>query len=335
MSSTKLLIIFSAISFLFIIIIYSLIWLNRGSDKTWLIFGKAIILPVLLGLGMLVYELFLIPNPKDIAEINVLLLHNDKFEMPDMHSISMSSNIGCGLGYSDLYSNLKHWKTVTKVNLINISSYQEQEEIYLDLVEATIWNWLIKNYYHNWKIERQKFKGIGGLLITYKPFKFDDKQIFINDASEKNKYVLKWPKLAKLLSENVFITDTPIYPLGEITFPPNSKIQVFREKGKRIIKISNIYLELYITIINTGGESVLEQIIGQIGKKINKVLSPAPTFSSIFPINIRCSYTPWLKGSPYCIEQKEWVQNLISNLKNDNAYCLSSENVMLEVFTQA
>lgn len=299
------------------------LWLNRAGDKTWLIFGKAIALPVLLGVTMLIYELLLVPIDKINDNVNILILHNDKFEISDLDwSIFLRSDTGYGIGYRDLCYNLNVWKNHTKVDLNKITEEKEQDEIYLDLVEATFWKWLIINYTRFWKKERQIFKSFNGLLISGKPFKFSQEEVFVYDPAAKDQYIMKWPEIAQLLAKNIFITDEPIYPHIELSFPPKSKFQVINEKGKRRLLISNKYLQLDILIMNTFGQSALPSIIGDVGEKLNKVLSPSPTFIALFPITIKCSYTPWLRSAPESIEQQQWVKNLIENLKHDFEWTL-------------
>lgn len=276
-----------------------LIWTNRADVKAFSLFGKSIILPALIAIGLLLNELWLTPTVEEKRKTSVLLIHNNGLRVADFSNIE-----GVGkLGYRIPNSILNNWKSSHDKKEWHRTDQKKSGEFYLDLVVASFLNWVAFTYQQHWdSLWQDKVNLFGGQMLSIR--KAED--------AEYSPYELTWNSLKAIIPENAFIQAGPAaFVYDKIYLPSGTKIIFKKRKNYRKISFQTKCIDLSVQFSHSGGEDLEAS---DLGKKIKPLLnlpnSTNYTSAGIYPVSFNYRINPWRRWSFSTKKQLKWARNL-------------------------
>lgn len=287
---------------IFILIIGFILWIlfiNRGSDKFSLLFLKAILIPSIGGLIIILYDL-LTPIPHETKEVPVIIIHNSTYDLAQLHGQLALNGSTHTKGYWTIDTIIKGWKA--KVG--NNPKIGNIKDFYLDLAELTFFHWYSQKFPFHWQMKRTWFQGIsgGGGAETAQP-----------DAVPKPS-VIDNSQIRTLLSNNLFIANgIDGFYTGNIFLPPETSYRVIRKEGSRIFTCENRNISLTISMEYVGGGGIGASNLARLITNKYPGYDTEGRIRFVFEMKTK----PLRKWSPLTEKEKLWVQELISLFDND------------------
>lgn len=282
---------FLSITFLIIIAIGWIIYLNRGGEQILGITLKSFIIPVLIGLGLLFLEFM-----KPLNEIEEQLYFGYTNDKNIMLNIIDSSNVNMLEGYTSF---------AYLLNKIDEKERKQMDENNTtDFIQAFVLKSLSERFKIHWDVsyvEQKNFLGVGGASI------------YPNDNAEKEPKKIVLKELQKQYSNNIFLK-----AFNENDFfylPSGSKISL-GSKGSDFLIIETDLLIIKMKNIGASSSNI-EYAAGKQGDLIKLKIDSVKGRNIIFH-GVSISYNVTQKRikrwSPNMEKELNFAKNIFNHL---------------------
>lgn len=220
-----------------------------------------------------------------------------------------SDKLGVVIPYRSFSWNALSWvealKQVDPRLLDEPSDKAEGEELYHDLLQKALVDWIASRHFGTWRV--QSIRASTGLGSTEEFGPMPDANQFASTIIDKE-------ALKTVFAKNRFRDFNTAF--GKIALPPKMTLTVEQETDKtlrRRMTFKNRYCTLRIITRWQGGGVGL----GGYGRLIGMTAETAQEkyFNSEFIVEIVATFTPYLVGHPSMAAHREWAQNVIDGLR--------------------
>jgi hypothetical protein len=328
MKNTWLIIGFS-MALLILLIVFYIVWSNRGGNNVVSLFGKSILAPIVLAAALLLYDLYTeVPSGKSMFPAVFIfssLEDPTSCALVDFSSFKKSSDVSRENGTASACDILSYWSgkhlcmaapdDFSLLSKEQDAALSSKESFYLDLFQLSIWRWLSMRYSVHWNLENYMsingfFSGVSGGIT---PEGEQEKSLEISHDElirifKDNILIKTWSKDSNVPSIAQTLT-SPKLPIGTV-------ITSTRDDYNRSIKISNSEITIEIIIKYSGNESGPLPSRGLGGKIINKNNFKLFRMESYW-VQIAWSIPALKRWAPSTLRKKRWAEDLASQISTD------------------
>jgi hypothetical protein len=319
MTSSTLIVVSMIISVLVLTILFSVIWINRDTDRSAGILIRSIGVPLLIALALLASDIFS-ELPPDNSSVPVVFVHDDDYNLAPILSTLVVNDSTHSRGYLHLTWLLDESRSKKVHALDKRMSQDEQGEFALDLMEVTFWRWLSSYYPMHWDIKQERFRSLSGSMVAG-PHEPDAER-------QPDCYSLQSIRgdfQANMLLQNKELPLDLMPPFAKICVPSGTEITTHRDKGLRRIDLNNRHIAFSIQFaLGIHGNLADSFLPGKM-----KSLYETETAWSEESVNVsfRCDYSFLFRWSPMTNKQRRWVENIMKMFQDDFSWELVSEDL--------
>lgn len=306
MRTATLILLTSIASVIVLSIIFSVVWINRDTDKMGGILLKTVAAPLMLALVLLGSEMYS-DLPDSEGEANLIFVRDGQFGIAPLSGrlLGAGSDLGSGYGVADRVMGL--WLLVKDPKYHLVESVDEQREFTLDLATLTFLSWLAHRGPLHWDIESRRYESIVGL----------------SRVGAVSRDAEKTPKIVRIreipgLSDNKLLshaanTFAPAM-IESFALPSGSHIRVVNSSQERHIIIENRELRLEVTLTAGAsgdlGSTDMAQAIYEAWPHVRwKEFAVGATFT--------CRYRHLRRWSPLTTRERQWITSMITDFRQD------------------
>jgi len=287
-------------------VIFVVVWINRGTDKTPGILIKSVAAPLALALALLGAEIFA-DLPKDQATAELIVLRNDEGLVAPIHDRLMLSGSDYGSGYRILRHVMRAWSEARDPKFTPASSEPEKMEFVLDATELAFLQWLAWNYSGHWDMDLLRTYSVSGTGQSGRP----------TEGAEATPLRLTISKVAGENGNSLLHHLVQPMVLGlpdRFALPSGSTISVSRSPGVRTITIKNAEVILVVSL--SAGS------YGDLGATdmANAIMAAWPnTHWKEYQVhaNLVAEYSHLRRWSPRRTRQQRWIAALMAGFRAD------------------
>lgn len=315
-----------------LLIIFYIVWINRGGNNVVSLFGKSVLAPMILAAALLLYDLFTdVPNSKTMFPATFIYSNPNDSDytqysaLVDFRNFGKRSEASWEYGTSSACDILSYWsgKHLCMANPDDYSALNDEQravlsnknDFYLDLLQLSIWRWMSMRYGVHWDLETyQSVYGFSsGVSGGIPPEGGQEK--FIELSDDKILSIFKENALIKTWSRN---DNTPsvVETLMSPRLPVGTKIHTIKSPNSRTMRLQTNEIEIKILIKEWSTESGPLPQSG-LGGKIRERNFIEDFELQSYLVTVEWDVKALTRWSPNSLHQRRWAEDIAGQLSTE------------------